>query len=1174
MTSSPPSGSEAGASPSSSFEQLDEGVQRWIYRRQWQRLRDIQEEAIPLILRQERDLIVAAATAAGKTEAAFLPICSNLASDPVAEGLGALYISPLKALINDQAQRLDTLCEAADIELNSWHGDIPAKVKREVRKRPRGILLITPESLESIFVNHGTSAATLFGSLRYVVIDELHSFIGSERGRQLQSILHRIELSGRCSSMRVGLSATLGDMATAAEFMRPGSGDAVRLIDSHEDPRELRVQLRGYLARKPEEEPVEGDGEDSEGLAESKQHEIAAHLYGHFRGTDNLVFANSRENVEKFADILRHRCEQERVPTEFWPHHGNLSKALREDVEEMLREPSKPTTAICTSTLELGIDVGSVKCIGQIDPPFSAAALRQRLGRCGRKPEDPSILRMYVTESELDPGVWPGDALREGLVQSIAVVEALVEGWFEAPIDGALHLSTLVQQVLSVIAQHGGARADEIWTVLCGSGPFDLDRASFAQLLRGLAERDVIQQAGDEDLMLSPRGDQIVGHYSFYTAFRTTEEYRLIADGEELGSLPVSSPLTEDSFVIFGGRRWRVVEVDNDRKVIVVVAAKAGRVPRFLGAGGEIHDGIRKRMKAIYESRAEPTFLDSKALTLLEQGRRGFKELDLSRKAIVGFDGGSAYFPWAGDRVMATLALGIGSAGHHVYAEGLMLVAPQTPTEELHQILIDVFGPGEEPDPIALAGGVRNLETEKHHWLVDPNLLIRDCAIARLDIEGAKGVVTEIPSNSTTASRLSVPGTEFVVIDCETTGLHPSAHHRIIELAMITVNEQGESLDRWCSLLRPERDLGPTEVHGIRAREVLEAPSFDEVLGEVIDRIAGRVVVAHNARFDKAFLEHELKRSGVEVDPLPTICTMDLASRLNIGGARRRLADCCDALEVHAGPAHTALGDAEASKAILVRYLQMHGSSTVSLIDGRVQAAESWPRSDQRATPKERSPAFSEEQQQEQGSLSALIERAGLLDGEEATDNEAAYLNVLERAIEDRRLDPQEQQEMIATAAMLGIGEEHMRRLHHDYIARLVKVAWRDGEVTAREREDLFLVAEALGVADVAERLRRKESGVVGFDEVERDQSLAGKSVCFTGALVCRHEGQLVTRELATQLAASAGLTVLPRVTKKLDLLVVADPDSMSGKTRKAREYGVRVIAETAFWEMIGVEVS
>jgi ATP-dependent helicase Lhr and Lhr-like helicase len=746
--SSPASKSENGAG-STSYALLSEGVRRWVYKSGWTALRDIQEEAIPLVLNGDRDLIVAAPTASGKTEAAFLPICSSLVEDPPEHGLGALYISPLKALINDQQRRLEPLCEAVGIPVGSWHGDISGSRKRRIRERPDGVLLITPESVEGIFVNHGTAAGRLFGSLRFIIIDELHAFIGSERGRQLQSLLHRIELAARHRVARIGLSATLGDMRVAAGFLRPGHGDGVGIVESSQDGRTLKVQLRGYLATPPRAET--GDSAENpvlEDLVTGDQLEISDDVYERTRGHDNLVFANSRAQVEQYADLLRRRCEREKVPNEFWPHHGNLAKSLREDVEQMLREPSKSTTAVCTSTLELGIDVGTVSSVGQIGAPFSVAAMRQRLGRCGRRPGDASALRLYVSEQSLEPGTRLEDVLREEAVQAIAVVELLIDRWYEPPVDGALHLSTLVQQILSTIAQHGGAKAGDIWRALCASGPFECDQPTFLDLLRGLATREVIQQVGDGDLILAPKGERIVGHYSFYAAFATPEEYRLIADGVEIGSLPINFSPPEESHLIFGGRRWTVLGVDHERRVISVQPSEAGRVPVFHGGGGEIHDGIRARMRDIYMDENVPVYLDPCARQLLDEGRRAFREFGLDREPLIERAPDAMFFPWAGDRVMNTLTLGLTLSGCPAHREGVAVVAPKKSAAELAETLRTAFV-DDEPDAAAIGTQVGTLELEKHHWLIDEVLLVRDFATSHLDVAGAiRSVVAALESNA------------------------------------------------------------------------------------------------------------------------------------------------------------------------------------------------------------------------------------------------------------------------------------------------------------------------------------------------------------------------------------------------------------------------------------------
>jgi DNA polymerase III subunit epsilon len=410
----------------------------------------------------------------------------------------------------------------------------------------------------------------------------------------------------------------------------------------------------------------------------------------------------------------------------------------------------------------------------------------------------------------------------------------------------------------------------------------------------------------------------------------------------------------------------------------------------------------------------------------------------------------------------------------------------------------------------------------------------------------------------------------FAVVDCETTGLHPGRHHRIIELAIVSLDEDWKPSDVWCTLLSPERDLGPTAIHGIRGRDIRDAPTFDAVLGDVLDRLAGRVVVAHNASFDSGFLEYELSRAGVDVPPLPTLCTMQLAGKLRLGGGRSRLADCCAAVGVTAAAGHTAQGDALACASLFAECLRTSGLRSVEeILRGEPSLRENWPRSDSRAPCLARRRI--EPEVQEPSFLAGLVQDIELTPGADAIQI-APYLDLLDRAIEDRMLSSTEQEELAATAISLELSADRVRKLHSDYVATLVAFARRDGLVTDRERADLLLVAEALGIDGIHDLLDRTIPA--GADPGGGFPELAGQSVCFTGALECHHEGVLVTREIAEELAETAGMVVAPRVTKKLDMLVVADPDSLSGKARKAREYGVRIVAESAFWSMIGVEVA
>ncbi len=746
------------AVPSLAFDLLDETVRRWVWEQNWTELRDIQEAAIRAILPGERDVILSAATASGKTEAAFLPILTRLVQEGQKNSVGALYVSPLKALINDQFGRLDLLCERLDIPVTRWHGDVDAGKKRALLRKPQGVLLITPESLEALFVLHGTKIGALFGNLAYVVVDELHAFLENERGRQLQSLLHRIEAAtGNRRVPRVALSATLSDLRVAADFLRPSEGDKVESIVSHAAGAELRAQIRGYVCRPPavtdeeskdeEENPVE-NVDDPAGAANVA---IAAHLFQTLRGSHNLVFANSRNAVETFADALAGLSEQKRVANEFVPHHGNLGRDIREDAESRLKDRARPATAVCTSTLEMGIDIGDMNAIAQIGPPPSVSSLRQRVGRSGRRAGEPCRLRMYARETTIDAGTPLPDLLREETVQMIAQLLLLAQGWCEPPDDGvtgALHLSTLVQQTLSVIAERGGVRAAPLWKLLAKTGPFRaVDQTLFAEFLRALHDKRLVSQMDDGTLLLGEVGERIVAHYSFYAAFATPEEWRLVADGRTLGTLPVEHPLIPDGLLVYAGRRWRVLTVDSEHRVVDLAPARGGRAPIFGGTDVWVHERVRETMLAFYQADDDlPPFLDAAARNLAEEGRDNFRRFGLDRERVVpsGADD-TLVFLWAGDQAAATLALELFRRGVKTHGDGVCLLLANTPPNAARALLQDVNEEG-LADPLTLAALVPNVEREKYDNFLPPVLLVRQYAARFVDADGAARLVARILS--------------------------------------------------------------------------------------------------------------------------------------------------------------------------------------------------------------------------------------------------------------------------------------------------------------------------------------------------------------------------------------------------------------------------------------------
>lgn len=733
----PPSHSE-----SSGFDQLESRIQRWIWAEGWTSLRDAQEWAVPVLVDADQDVIIAAATAAGKTEAAFLPILTHLLNHNDPPG-AVLYISPLKALINDQWDRLSRLCEQLEIPVVAWHGDISSSKKHRFLKSSEGVLLITPESLEALFVNRGSSLGGILQNLRYIVVDELHAFIGSERGKQLQSLIHRVELVAGRRLPRVGLSATLGDMKMASEFLRPGGTDTVTVIESKNSNQILQVQVRGYLQPPMSEliksrvERSHDDEDESEQENEtSPDFAIADHLYKVLRGSNNLIFPNSRAQVEWYADQLRRRCEMDGVPNEFWPHHGSLSKDLREQAEHALKAGNQAASAICTTTLELGIDIGSIKTVVQIGAPPSVASLRQRLGRSGRRPGEKATLRVYCKESPLKDASSLSDQLRQGLVQTIAMVRLLARGWFEPPRAQGIHASTLVQQCLSVIAQCGGASAADLWKSLIAEGVFPgVEKPDFVKLLKSLGEHELIVQDSSGLLLPGTVGERLINHYEFYSAFTSDEEFRLVCDGKTLGSVPVSHPLTKDQRIIFGGRRWQVRDVDLQAKVIIVSVARGGTPPQFDGLGAMVHDAVREEMRTVLADNTPCPFIDRGAQALLDEARKAFASLGLGDRYLIESSGKCYLISWLGDYANDALRLLLNHVGLSCENSGLAIEINAN-INEAKAALKSVSGLNPSDLDSTLAD-VENMLREKWDWALPKPLLMKSFASISLDIETA-----------------------------------------------------------------------------------------------------------------------------------------------------------------------------------------------------------------------------------------------------------------------------------------------------------------------------------------------------------------------------------------------------------------------------------------------------
>jgi ATP-dependent Lhr-like helicase len=680
------SSSSRTAKMTGAFELLHPGIQRALWDMRWNELRPLQVRAINEFFTSEDPLILSASTASGKTEAAFLPVLSAVAGLP--EGsVRAMYVGPLKALINDQFRRLEDLCMHAEIPVHRWHGDVTATAKQEFRKSPGGVLLITPESLESAFINYGIQIPRIFGGLEYVVIDELHSFVADVRGVHLKSLIARLSQTIGKRPRLLGLSATLADFESARAFLDHHHPERVKVISDTEEPRSIRIGLRAF----PRPEPVPtGEAEKtqkkpklattaleaqrdllaiSEGTAqwapsgtpeddETALRNLASDLASTFRTKTNLIFANSRGLAEMLGDELNQIATKQRWPRNpFLLHHGSLSKDVREDVELRLKS-GEPLSVLCTSTLEMGIDIGAVHSVGQLSPPWSVASLVQRLGRSGRREGSSSILRLYSLDRPPGPDSHIEELLCPQLLRSVALIELMLERWLEPFDNDPFHFSTLIHQILSMLRQTGGVPAASIHRTIVEKGAFHaVTPQQLAVVLRGLAGHRLIEQVPTGELILAPAGEALTHGKEFYAAFAGGAEYSIRHAGSTLGKLPAESVPPEGEHLLLNGRRWTVLEIDARAMIVEVIPASGRKKPVFLGSGGMIHRRIAEKMRDVLDGDTVPGYLHEDAAKLLGAARIYAAKLGILNKTWIENASGCLVFPWTGTKGMTTLAL-------------------------------------------------------------------------------------------------------------------------------------------------------------------------------------------------------------------------------------------------------------------------------------------------------------------------------------------------------------------------------------------------------------------------------------------------------------------------------------------------------------------------------------
>ena len=645
----------------SPFLRLAPFIQEYIYTHRWTELRPVQVEACRVLFETQAHLLLASGTASGKTEAAFLPILTILQEQP-SSTVGVLYIGPLKALINDQFYRLSDLLREVDIPVWHWHGDVSMSEKQKLLRTPRGVLQITPESLESLLINRSTQLARLFADLRFIVIDEVHAFMGSDRGRQVQCQLQRLEAFMRTQPRRVGLSATLGDYSIAECWLASGTQRPVITPQIGASARNIRLSVEHfYLAEKgethtPRTEGQEPDASDAQADSKRQDTDFYRYVFDQSRGRKCIVFGNSRSDVEDIITNLRDLARRQRDPDIYHVHHGSISAPLRDAAERAMKEDLSPTVIAATITLELGIDIGRLERIIQMNAPFSVSSFVQRLGRSGRRGE-PAEMWFVCTESssdgkELLPARFPWS-----LLQSIAIIQLYVEErWIEPVPPPKYPFSLLYHQTMSTLAGMGELAPAALARRVLTLAPFKhVSQGHYARFLRHLIQTDHIEQTEEGGLIVGLAGEKVVRNFHFYAVFPDNEEYSVFEESREIGSI-VSPPPPGERFAL-AGRVWEVIDLDLKRRCVYAKRVRGKVRSMWLGGAGEIHTRVLQRMRRVLVEDTIYPYLQQRAVDRLQAARLLAQKCGLHKNNVIPLgDGSWCVFPWMGSIAFRTFS--------------------------------------------------------------------------------------------------------------------------------------------------------------------------------------------------------------------------------------------------------------------------------------------------------------------------------------------------------------------------------------------------------------------------------------------------------------------------------------------------------------------------------------
>jgi ATP-dependent Lhr-like helicase len=639
-------------------------IQDYIYRCGWENLRGVQLDAARVLFETDSNLLLSSSTASGKTEAAFFPIISMLYEAPPSS-FGALYIAPLKSLINDQFLRLDELLDMSGIPVFHWHGDVAASHKNKAMKNPAGLLQITPESLEGLLMNRSTDVIRMFSDLRFVVIDEIHILTGTDRGNQIMCQLMRLaHLIGHVPR-RVGLSATIGDLSLAAAWLGAGTGRETEAPLPEENRTSWRLGMEHFY--------IQNDAADQNDAVNMKVHETTEgndvpeeagvaeldpgyeYIYDCVKDKKCIVFSNSREETEYITATLRQIAEHRNEPDIFLIHHGNLSASIREEAELKLKDDEIRSVTCATVTLELGIDIGRLERVVQLDSPNTVMSLLQRIGRSGRRGSPPEMMLVFREENPLPNTPLP-QMIPWGFLRAIAIVQLYLEERFiEPPNIKKMPLSLMFQQTLSILASSGALSTKKLAERVMALPPFaNVSKDDYKTLLLSMLKNDYLEITEEKDCIIGMRGERLINSYKFYAVFKDSEDYTVRCESDEIGTITAPPPVG-DRFAL-AGRVWEVEELDIPRKLIYVKSVKGKMEIEWPGDYGEIHTRILERMKQVLTEDTVYPYLKRNARQRLDVVRNLARNTGMLDKSLVHLGGYTwCLFPWLGTRSFRTL---------------------------------------------------------------------------------------------------------------------------------------------------------------------------------------------------------------------------------------------------------------------------------------------------------------------------------------------------------------------------------------------------------------------------------------------------------------------------------------------------------------------------------------